>query len=139
MRAHPLLLTALASALLGGCSRTPQASYRAEPITRGPISEVVSATGDVSAVVTVNVGSQVSGTISKLYVDFNSAVKKDQVLAEIDPRLFKAALSRAVAGLAAAGADAAKARAALADAQRTERRSLELIQRKLIAQADVDA
>ena len=139
MRAHPLLLAALAALLLGGCNRAPKASFRTETVSRGPVSEVVSATGDVSAVVTVNVGSQVSGTISKLYVDFNSPVKKDQVLAEIDPRLFKAALARAVAGLAAARADVAKARAALADAQRTERRSLELIRRSLIAQADVDA
>ena len=96
MRAHPLLLAALAALLAGGCNRAPKASYRTESVTRGPISEVVSATGDVSALITVNVGSQVSGTISKLYVDFNSPVKKDQVLAEIDPRLFKAALSRAV-------------------------------------------
>ncbi|HEX7488147.1 MAG TPA: efflux RND transporter periplasmic adaptor subunit [Anaeromyxobacteraceae bacterium] len=139
MRAHHLLVTALAAALLGGCTRAPKTSVRTEAVTRGSVSEVVSATGDVSAVVTVNVGSQVSGTISKLYVDFNSPVKKDQVLAEIDPRLFRAALSRAVAGLAAAEADVAKARAALADAQRTERRSLELIKRNLIAQADVDA
>jgi HlyD family secretion protein len=100
---------------------------------------VVSATGDVSAVVTVNVGSQISGTIYRLHVDFNSPVKKDQVLAEIDPRLFQAALERAVAGLAAADADVAKAEAALADARRTEKRSLELASKQLVAQADTDA
>jgi HlyD family secretion protein len=137
---RPLLRPlALAVALLGACNRAPTVTYRTEPVTRGPISEVVSATGDVGALITVNVGSQVSGTIYKLYVDFNSPVKKDQVLAEIDPRLFRAALERAVAGLAAAQADVAKAKAALADAERTERRSLELAKRNLVAQADVDA
>ncbi|HET9595250.1 MAG TPA: efflux RND transporter periplasmic adaptor subunit [Anaeromyxobacteraceae bacterium] len=137
--ARPLLLAALALASGAACSRAPRTSFRTEPVTRGPISEVVSATGDVSALVTVNVGSQVSGTIHKLHVDFNSPVKKNQVLAEIDPRLFKAALERAVAGLAAADADVAKARAALADSERTERRSVELAKRQLVAQADVDA
>src|SRR6185369_4829978 len=106
---------------------------------RGALAEVVSATGDVGALVTVNVGTQVSGTIQKLYVDWNSPVKKDQVLADIDPRLFSAALERAVAGLAAADADVMKSKAALADAERTERRSLELAKRNLVAQADVDA
>jgi len=138
MRAHLALVSILALAL-AGCSRGPKAAYRTEPVTKGPISEVVSATGDVSALVTVNVGSQISGTIYKLHVDFNSPVKKDQVMAEIDPRLFAAALERAVAGLAAAEADVVKAQAALADAQRTERRSLELMKKSLIAQADVDA
>jgi HlyD family secretion protein len=137
--ARPLLVAALALAALAACTRVPKTSFRTERVTRGPIAEVVSATGDVSALITVNVGSQISGTIQKLHVDFNSPVKKEQVLAEIDPRLFKAALERAVAGLAAADADVAKARAALADAERTERRSLELAKRQLVAQADVDA
>src|SRR5690242_18748757 len=122
MRSH-LALAAAALLALGGaaaCQRGPKAMYRTDGVTKGPISEVVSATGDVSAVITVNVGSQISGTISKLYVDFNSPVKKNQVLAEIDPRLFKAALARAVAGLAAAEADVAKARAGLADVQSNE-------------------
>lgn len=140
MRAlHLLAGYALPLALAAACSSRPKAAYRTDRVTRGTVAEVVSATGDVSAVVTVNVGSQVSGIISKLYADFNTPVKKDQVVAEIDPRLFQAALERAVAGLAAAEADVAKAKAALADAQRTERRSLELQKRNLIAAADVDA
>ncbi|GEJ57388.1 efflux RND transporter periplasmic adaptor subunit [Anaeromyxobacter diazotrophicus] len=138
MRALHLAAYALPLAL-AACGSRPHPAYRTDRVTRGGVAEVVSATGDVSAVVTVNVGSQVSGTISKLYADFNTPVKKDQVVAEIDPRLFQAALERAVAGLAAAEADVAKAKAALADAQRTERRSLELQKRNLIAAADVDA
>jgi HlyD family secretion protein len=140
MRAlHVPLLAGLALALALACNREPKATYRTEPVTKGGLAEVVSATGDVGALVTVNVGTQVSGTILKLHVDFNSPVKKDQVLAEIDPRLFNAALERAVAGLAAAEADVMKSKAALADAERTERRSLELAKRNLVAQADVDA
>jgi len=83
---------ALVSFAVAGCSRGDPVGFRTEPVTRGPITEIVSATGDVSAIVTVNIGSQVSGTISKLYVDFNSLVKKGQPLAELDPRLFRAAL-----------------------------------------------
>src|SRR5690349_11171235 len=108
-RALPLFLAALA------CSRDPKVTYRTEPVTRGPVTEVVSATGEVSAVITVSVGSQVSGTVSKLYVDFNSEVKKGQVLADLDPRLFDAALARSAAALAAADADVERERAALAE------------------------
>jgi HlyD family secretion protein len=108
-------------------------------VTRGAIAEVVSATGEVSALVTVSVGSQISGTIAKLYVDFNSPVKKGQALAQLDPRLFESALGKAQAGLAAARADAAKARVALADARRTEERTAKLVAKQLVAAADMDA
>jgi len=133
--------TALSLALLAvaGCRRGSSASYRTEAITRGPISEIVSATGDVSAIITVNVGSQVSGTISRLYVDFNSQVKKGQPLADLDPRLFRAALERAQAGLASAQADVEKAQAQLNDAVRVEKRTKELVEQKLVSQQDVDS
>src|SRR5437763_13140316 len=130
---------ALGSLALAGCSRGGSTSYRAEPVTRGAITEVVSATGDVSAIVTVNVGSQVSGTISKLYVDFNSQVKKGQSLADLDPRLFRAALEKAQAGLASAQADVEKAQAQLNDSIRVERRMKELLEQKLVSQQDVDS
>ncbi|MFL5455695.1 MAG: biotin/lipoyl-binding protein, partial [Myxococcales bacterium] len=90
---------------IAGCRRGPSETYRTEPVSRGPVSEIVSATGEVSAIITVNIGSQVSGTISRLYVDFNSIVKKGQKLAQIDPALFKAASERAQGGLASAEAD----------------------------------
>jgi multidrug efflux pump subunit AcrA (membrane-fusion protein) len=95
----------LAAAFLTACAGQEPSAVRAQPVTKGPISEVVSATGEVGALVTVNVGSQVSGTISRLHVDFNSVVKKGQALAELDPRLFEAALGKAEAGAAAARAD----------------------------------
>jgi HlyD family secretion protein len=132
--------TVLACALaLVACRSERAATPRTTPVTRGPIAEVVSATGEVSAIMTVNVGSQISGTISKLYVDFNSVVKKGQVLADLDPRLFEAALGRAEAGAAAARADAERAKVALLDAQRTEDRTAKLLAKSLVSAADMDA
>jgi HlyD family secretion protein len=64
-------------------------------VTRGPISQVVTATGTLAAQDTVLVGSQVSGTISEIYVDYNSKVHRGQVLARLDPGLFAAALEQA--------------------------------------------
>src|SRR3954467_12789293 len=123
---------------IAGCRRGPSETYRTEPVSRGPVSEIVSATGEVSAIITVNIGSQVSGTISRLYVDFNSIVKKGQRLAQIDARLFQAAFERAQGGLASAEADVEKAIAALHDAERLEKRNKELFEQKLVSQQDVD-
>jgi len=120
------------------CSKHTAETFRTDTSDRGGITEQVSATGDVEAIVSVNVGSQVSGTITKIYVDFNSVVKKNQVLCDLDPRLFKAALASAEAGLAAANANVAKAQAALDDSARQEKRARELLAQNLIAQADVD-
>jgi HlyD family secretion protein len=134
LRRLPILVLALAVA----CGRKDATTYRTEPVTRGPVSEIVNATGDVSAIVTVNVGSQVSGIIDKLYVDFNSLVKKGQLLATLDPRLFQAQLEKADATLESAKANVEKAEAALADSERILKRDLELRAGNLIAQADVD-
>ncbi|HEY6097858.1 MAG TPA: efflux RND transporter periplasmic adaptor subunit [Anaeromyxobacter sp.] len=139
MRKLIALSSAAAFALLAGCRSETKAGLKAEPVARGAISEVVSATGEVSAIVTVSVGTQVSGAVSKLYVDFNSRVKKGQILAEIDPRLFEAALARAEAGLAAAVADVERARVALADAERTERRVGALAAKGLVSSAEGDS
>src|ERR1700716_1836654 len=77
----------------------------------GDIREVVEATGTINAVITVQVGSQDSGTISHLFVDFNSRVKKGQVVAQIDPALFRGAVLQATADLANAKANVASAKA----------------------------
>ena len=87
---------------------------------RGDIRTVVEATGTINAVITVQVGSQVSGTISKLFVDFNSRVKKGQVVAQIDPSLFQGAVLQAKADLANAEANLASAKANLKKAKATE-------------------
>src|SRR6185369_4313805 len=75
--------------------RPVEIQYKTVKIERGSIVSTVSATGNLSAVITVQVGTQVSGTIQKLYVDYNSRVKKGQVIAEIDPALFNAAVEQA--------------------------------------------
>jgi len=129
---------ALILLLLAACGRKQVAPYRTEAVTRGPVSEIVNATGDVSAIVTVNVGSQVSGIIDKLLVDFNSPVKKGQLLARLDPRLFQAQLEKADATLASAKANVEKAQAAYADSVRIAVRQEELRKQGLISQADLD-
>jgi HlyD family secretion protein len=107
-------------------------------VDRGRITARVTATGTLSALVTVQVGSQVSGRIAQINVDFNSEVKKGQVIAKIDPELFKAALEQARANFIAAKGNLAKAKAQAEDAQRQAQRSKELAARELIAVADRD-
>src|SRR5437660_9597414 len=86
-------------------------------VEKGEIHDVVEATGMINAVITVQVGSQVSGTISKLYVDFNSRVRKGDIVALIDPALFKGALLQATADLENAKANLVAARANLEKAK----------------------
>ena len=106
--------------------------YRTEKIDRGDIVMTVTATGTLSAVITVAVGSQVSGVISRLYVDFNSPVKKNQLLAEIDPTPFQAAVEQQRANVTKAKVDAANYKISLARQER-------LLKTGLAAQADYDA
>jgi len=94
--------------------------YFTSKADRGDIHEVVEATGTINAVITVQVGSQDSGTISHLFVDFNSKVKKGQIVAQIDPALFRGAVLQATADLANAKANVASARANLDKAKATE-------------------
>jgi HlyD family secretion protein len=105
---------------------------------RGRITARVTATGTLSALVTVQVGSQVSGRIQLLNADYNTTVKKGELIAKIDPQLFKAALEQARANLIAAKGNAAKARAQAEDLKRQAERAQQLAQRNLIALADRD-
>src|SRR5499425_718714 len=89
-------------------------------IERGDINDVVEATGTINAIITVQVGSQVSGTIAKLFVDFNSRVHRGDVIALIDPALFQGALLQAKADLENAKANLIAAEAALDKAKATE-------------------
>jgi len=107
----------LLAAFSFGRGNTPQ--YFTAKVARGDIRDLVQATGTINAVTTVQVGSQVSGTISKLYVDFNSHVTKGQVIAEIDPSLFKGALLQAQADLQNANATFGVAKAELQKAAAT--------------------
>jgi HlyD family secretion protein len=147
-------------------SRNNSPKYRFAQVERGPLTAAVSATGSLNAVITVQVGSQVSGQIKELLVDFNSVVKKGQVIARIDPQIFEAQVNQAKAdletsrasvlnqsatvekaradvenaraALAQGKAQTAKADAAQADSKRIFERNDELFKRQLIAQADRD-
>lgn len=112
--------------------------YRMQAVARGDIRAAVTATGTMNAVTTVLVGTQVSGTISKLYVDFNSPVKNGQILAQIDPSTFQAQVDQAKANLLAAQANVQKAEASVIDTKRSLERNRTLFARNLIAKSDVD-
>jgi HlyD family secretion protein len=109
------------------------------PIQRGSVTQVVSSTGTLQAVVTVLVGSQVSGTIDKLFADFNTKVKAGQVVAQLNQDKFKASVDQARANLLAAESNLAKAKVSVIDAQRTLERNRELRKRDLMAQSELDA
>src|SRR6185436_10906848 len=107
-------------------------------IDRGPITAKVTATGTLSALVTVQVGTQVSGRIKEILVDFNAPVKKGQVIARIEPALFQAAMESARANYLAAQGSIAKLEAQAENAKLQYERSEQLFERKAIAQADLD-
>src|SRR3954470_24014188 len=88
-----------------------KATYTTQKVQQGDIRQLVQATGNIDAVTSVLVGSQVSGTMSELGADFNTKVKKGQVIAKIDPALFEGAVLQAKADLQNAQATAASARA----------------------------
>jgi HlyD family secretion protein len=147
-------------------SRGNAPRYRLAAVERGPLVATVSASGNLNAVTTVQVGSQISGQIKELLVDFNSVVRKDQVIARIDPETFEAKVgqaraelesARAVvmnqqaqieraradvenakAALVEAQAQTAKARVAVLDARRDFDRKTELYRRELIAKSEMD-
>jgi HlyD family secretion protein len=146
--------------------RQVPANYLTARVERGRITTTVNATGTLNAVITVQVGSQVSGTIQKLFVDYNSPVKEGQIIAQIDPASFEARVSQARANVASAGAAVQVARAnvdnskatietaraniesakanverakvGLTDARRTLERNKQLIRQALIAQSELD-
>jgi HlyD family secretion protein len=106
-------------------------SYNTVAVTRGELTATVTATGTLNPVVNVTVGSQVSGRISKLYVDYNSPVTKGEVLAEIDPATYQAAVEQA-------DADLANAKANLELQQAQFERNAELFTNKLVSGSDYD-
>jgi HlyD family secretion protein len=113
-------------------------AYKTEKVSRGEIKSIVTATGTVNAVTTVSVGTQISGTIQKLFVDYNSPVKKGQLLAQIDPATVQAQVDQARANMWSAKATMEKAAVATLDARRTYQRSKELFDQNFIAKSDLD-
>src|SRR6266511_1824992 len=164
------LMLVLAAAASGAWfyaqSRGSTPRFRTAKVERGPLTATVSATGTLHAVVTVQVGSQVSGQIRELFADFNSQVKRNQLVARIDPEKFLAAvaqaraqvdmakanvlnqralvektradLANAHAALAVAKAQTAKAPVTVVDSRRTLARNQDLKRKGFIAQADED-
>ena len=128
-----------------GWNRTAQAQHFTAKVERGDIRDVVEATGTINAVITVQVGSQVSGTISKLFVDFNSRVHKGDLVALIDPALLKGAVQQATAdlenaraNLIAAGANLEKAKAAFVQAKADYDRTVGLTKDGIMSQQQLD-
>jgi HlyD family secretion protein len=113
--------------------------YRTAKVEKGEIVDAITATGTINAVSTVSVGSQVSGTIQQIFVDFNSPVRKGQVIALIDPRLLEAAVEQARANVNNAKASLERAQVGVIDTERTNRRNRELVKDGFVAQADVDS
>jgi HlyD family secretion protein len=133
-----LLAAALAAYSVRRAGATKQLRFETAAIDHGRIVAKVTASGTLSATVTVQVGSQVSGTIQKLLVDFNSPVHQGQLIATLDPRLLTAAHEQAQANYLAAQGNLAKAQYQALDADRQFKRAQTLAARKLIAQADLD-
>jgi len=113
-------------------------NFRTEKVSKGDIVETVTASGNVNAVTTVLVGTQVSGTIKSIYADFNSPVKQGQLIAQIDPATFEAQVEQARANLLFAKANLEKADASFIDAKRTMERNKALFSKDLIARSEVD-
>jgi HlyD family secretion protein len=147
MKLKKLVLVITPLLLIGGAgfaywrmgNSVTESPYLTVPVTKANVRQVVSSTGTLQAVVTVQVGSQVSGTIDKLFADFNTKVKAGQIVAQLNQDKFRASVDQARANLLAAEASYAKAKVTVADALRTLERNRELRKRELMAQSDLDA
>src|SRR5216117_1604879 len=126
-----IVLLIAAFFLFSRLGRPNAAQFQTATVTRGPITQTVTATGTLNPVVNVQVGSQVSGNIQKLFADFNSEVKAGQTVAQIDPALFQAAVTQAEG-------DLATAQSALELAKVNAARTQELFTKKNSSQQDLD-
>ena len=134
-RPLPLIIAAVAlivvALLLRRCTSGSNATFQTAAVSRGPITQAVTATGTLNPVQNVQVGSQVSGNIQKLFADFNSTVKAGQVIAQIDPVVFQANVNQAEG-------DLANAQAALELARLNEARTQALVAKQNSTQSDLD-
>jgi HlyD family secretion protein len=138
-----IVLTGLVAAGAAGyqryiAARNAGGPFRMKAVRRGDVTMLVNSTGTVQPVLSVQVGAFVSGPIQKVCVDFNDKVKKDQVLAQIDPRTYVAAEAHASAALAHAKADLNRVQALLEHAVRFEERNLRLKKKGAIADNDYE-
>lgn len=131
-------LAAMGVFFFGFRSRNRDVKYLTAAVDRGDVVDVVGATGTLQAVTTVQVGSQVSGTIASLHADFNSQVKMGQVIARLDPSLLDARLAQAKANVVAARAGVERARATVEDTRQKYERAKDLAAQNLLPQSDLD-
>ncbi|NUO08022.1 MAG: efflux RND transporter periplasmic adaptor subunit [Candidatus Brocadia sp.] len=134
-----LCLAAITVAAIFFFGNTESIQYKTEKIDRGNISKSVTATGTINPVRTVIIGSQVTGLISKLYVDFNSEVKAGQIVAQIDPVPFEHQVKKAEATLATAIASLEKAKVNSQNNRRNYHRSKQLFAKRVISIEELDA
>jgi HlyD family secretion protein len=124
--------------LLAARDGKTDAAYRTAPVERGEIRTAISATGTLSATATVEIGTQVSGMVQIIEVDFNDSVRKGQVIARIDPSTFQARLEQASAALSSARASLNEAQAVARNAELDYGRKADLLKRQLVSRTDAD-
>ena len=122
-----------------GSEKREAPRYRTAQVERGPIVASVSATGTLNPVTSVQVGTQVSGQVKELFVDFNTPVKKGQLIARIDPETFEYRVRQALADAEAARSAVGRAEVSLRNAQRELDRTKELVARNFVSPAELDA
>lgn len=137
--AAPVAVAVMTGAAVWWHGRARDVQYVTQPASRGDVNLSVVATGTVNPVVTVQVGSYVSGVIEKLYCDFNTQVKAGQLCAKIDPRPFQVVVDQAKANLESARAQLAKDRASLGYARITYHRDQGLLARGAVSHDTVDS
>ncbi|QSX78473.1 efflux RND transporter periplasmic adaptor subunit [Agrilutibacter solisilvae] len=133
-----LVLAVAAFALRRGNGGGDASGYRTATVDRGDIRVVISATGTLAAISTVEVGSQISGQVTDVLVDFNDHVARGQVIARIDPSTYQAQIAQGDAAVNSARAALATAQAALRNADADHARKAELVRSQLISRSDVD-
>ena len=119
-------------------SGAAEGAYRTATAERGDIRVVISATGTLAALSTVDIGSQISGQVTDVLVDFNDQVKRGQVLARIDPSTYEAQIAQGSAQVASARANLATAEAGLRNARADYARKAQLAGEQLVARSDAD-
>lgn len=133
-----VILLIVISIVLGILSKGKKTFYETDELKKCTISQTVEASGTINPVNTVSVGSTVSGLIKEIYVDFNSVVKKGQVLAQIDPAIFEATVKQQQAAIVNAQANLAKLQANADYSRKTFNRYQNLYKRNFISKSDLD-
>src|SRR6478735_3568889 len=133
-----LALAAVGAGAYYKSRQLPEPKVTTMPITRGDVVDAVAATGTLQAVETVDVGTQVSGTVQELYADFNSIVRKGQVIARLDPSLIQTQIEQQEANVTRSQADLDRLKVNLADAKQKYERAKAMFDKSLIPKTDLE-